>query len=99
MTEAHFALDIGTRTVVGLIVEGEPLEIKSIHVCEHQERSMHDGQVHDVDKVAEVVLKVKKALEQETGYKLTKASVAVAGRALKTVKSKVSVEIPYKKIN
>lgn len=99
MSEAHFALDIGTRTVVGLIVEGEPLKIKSAAVCEHQERSMHDGQIHDVDKVAEVVLKVKNELEEETGHKLTKASVAVAGRALKTVNSKVSVEIPYRKLS
>jgi cell division protein FtsA len=98
MSDAHFALDIGTRTVVGLIVTGEPLEIKSACVCEHQERSMHDGQIHDVEKVAEVVLKVKNELEEEIGYKLTKASVAVAGRALKTAKSKISVEIPYKKI-
>ncbi|WP_292462459.1 pilus assembly protein PilM [Methanolobus sp.] len=99
MSNSHFALDIGTRTVVGLIVEGEPLEVKAACICEHEERSMHDGQIHDVDKVAEVVRKVKTELEKEIGYKLTRACVAVAGRALRTSKAKVSIDLPYREIS
>ncbi|MCQ6962927.1 rod shape-determining protein [Methanolobus chelungpuianus] len=98
MNGSHFALDIGTRTVVGLIVEGEPLEVKAACICEHDERSMHDGQIHDVEKVAEVVGKVKSELEKQLGYKLTKASVAVAGRALRTSRAKVAIELPYREI-
>ena len=99
MSNSHFALDIGTRTVVGLIVEGEPLEVKAACICEHEERSMHDGQIHDVEKVAEVVKKVKAELEKEIGYKLTRACVAVAGRALRTSKAKLSIDLPYREIS
>ncbi|KXS42602.1 MAG: hypothetical protein AWU59_1541 [Methanolobus sp. T82-4] len=100
MSTTHFALDIGTRTVVGLIVEGEePLEIKAACILEHNQRSMHDGQIHDVDRVAEVVQKVKKELEETIGHELTRASVAVAGRALKTSKVKLSIDLPYGEIS
>lgn len=99
MSATHFALDIGTRTVVGLIVEGEePLEIKAACILEHNQRSMHDGQIHDVDRVAEVVRKVKHELEEQIGNKLSRASVAVAGRALRTSKVKVSIDLPYREI-
>ncbi|WP_407357050.1 pilus assembly protein PilM [Methanolobus sp. WCC5] len=98
MNSAHFALDIGTRTVVGLISEGEQLCIKAACIHEHEERSMHDGQIHDVEKVAKAVDAVKNDLERQIGQKLSKASVAVAGRALKTSKVKLSVGIPYREI-
>ncbi|TGC10721.1 cell division FtsA domain-containing protein [Methanolobus halotolerans] len=99
VSTTHFALDIGTRTVVGLIVEGEePLEIKAACILEHNQRSMHDGQIHDVDRVAEVVRKVKIELEEQIGHELTRASVAVAGRALRTSKVKLSIDLPYREI-
>ncbi|WP_406656707.1 cell division FtsA domain-containing protein [Methanolobus sp. ZRKC2] len=99
MSATHFALDIGTRTVVGLIVgEEEPLEIKAACILEHNERSMYDGQIHDVDRVAEVVRKVKNELEKQVNYELTGVSVAVAGRALRTSKVKVSIDLPYREI-
>jgi cell division protein FtsA len=99
MNSAHFALDIGTRTVVGLVTEDGNLNIKAACVHEHNERSMQDGQIHDVEKVAKVVDEVREDLEKETGCKLSKVAVAVAGRALKTSKVKVSVEMPYREIS
>jgi cell division protein FtsA len=99
MNSAHFALDIGTRTVVGLVTEDGNLNIKAACVHEHNERSMQDGQIHDVEKVAKVVDEVRNDLEKETGCKLSKVAVAVAGRALKTSKVKVSVEMPYREIS
>lgn len=98
MNRAHFALDIGTRTVVGLIADHEHLNIKAACIYEHNERSMQDGQIHDVEKVAKVVNAVKTDLEKQIGHKLLEVSVAVAGRALKTSKVKLSVEIPYREI-
>ena len=98
MNSAHFALDIGTRTVVGLVTEDGNLNIKAACVKEHNERSMQDGQIHDVEKVAKVVDEVRNDLEKQTGCKLSKVAVAVAGRALKTSKIKVSVEMPYREI-
>nr|WP_321496162.1 pilus assembly protein PilM [uncultured Methanolobus sp.] len=99
MNSAHFALDIGTRTVVGLVTEDGNLNIKAACVKEHNERSMQDGQIHDVEKVAKVVDEVRNDLEKQTGCKLSKVAVAVAGRALKTSKVKVSVEMPYREIS
>lgn len=86
--EDIFALDIGTRTVVGLIAEPveEGLRVKHLIFEEHRTRSMLDGQIHDVTQVSKVVSRVKDALEREYGSKLTEVSVAVAGRALKTMR-------------
>lgn len=98
MNSAHFALDIGTRTVVGLITDEEQLNIRAACIHEHGERSMQDGQIHDVEKVAKVVNAVRKDLEAQIGHELSKASVAVAGRALKTSEVRLSLEIPYREI-
>ncbi len=83
-----FALDIGTRKVAGLIAQPENgvLRITDCEVREHQTRAMLAGQIHDVEKVAEVIGEIKQALESRLGEKLEKAAVAVAGRALKTLR-------------
>jgi cell division protein FtsA len=89
-----FALDIGTRSVVGIIVEQDEEQYKVIDYVfsEHQERSMVDGQIHDVLAVAEVIKKVKTLLEEKHGP-LTKVAVAAAGRSLKTKRATVSQHI------
>lgn len=90
-----FALDIGTRSVVGLIVE--PLEerdkfqIKDCYILEHKERSMLDGQIHDVLAVAEIIEKIKQHLSEKHGP-LQEVAVAAAGRSLKT--KRVRFELP-----
>ncbi|KUK10113.1 MAG: Cell division protein FtsA [Clostridia bacterium 41_269] len=83
-----FALDIGTRTVIGLVgtVCKNSLKIKAAEIEEHRNRSMVDGQIHNIEEVAELVKKIKKNLEKKCGCTLTKVSVAAAGRALKTIK-------------
>lgn len=90
-----FALDIGTRSVVGLI--GEISEENTIRIvaCERQEhhtRAMLDGQIHDVLEVAEVIKDVKERLEKQFGP-LKSVSVAAAGRALCTIKSSAEIEL------
>lgn len=81
-----FALDIGTRTVIGAVCkkEGSVLKVIAQSIKEHDSRSMIDGQVHDIDKVSEVVAKVKKELEEKIGFELKEAAIAAAGRTLKT---------------
>jgi cell division protein FtsA len=81
-----FALDIGTRTVKGIVCERQENGLKIIaeSMCEHSSRSMIDGQVHDIDKVSQVVIKVKKELEEKIGFTLKDAAIAAAGRTLKT---------------
>lgn len=91
--ELIFALDIGTRSVVGLIVEasGEQFRVIDCAIREHDERSMLDGQIHDVIAVAKVINQIKEELEQRNGP-LTKVAVAAAGRSLRT--KRVRMEMP-----
>lgn len=93
-SELIFALDIGTRSVLGLIgrYSEQGLEVLASEQLEHANRAMLDGQIHDVVQVADVITKVKNKLELQVGP-LQKVAVAAAGRALKTVRSKVSREI------
>ncbi len=82
-----FALDIGTRSVVGIIGEkaDEKYHVIDCVVAPHTRRAMVDGQIEDIKQVAKIVGQVKQKLEQRNGITLSKASIAAAGRALKTV--------------
>ncbi len=95
--ENLFALDIGTRSVVGIILEkiNESYHVKDILSKEHTERAMLDGQIHDVLAVSKVIQDIKIELEAKHGP-LNKVCVAAAGRALKTERAKVSVDIAGK---
>ena len=56
--EKLFALDIGTRSVIGIVAEKNSagqLEIIATHREEHKTRAMLDGQIHDVPQVAAVI--------------------------------------------
>ncbi|PGT91186.1 MULTISPECIES: cell division protein FtsA [Bacillaceae] len=92
-----FALDIGTRSVVGLILKEENgfYHIMDTVIKEHDKRSMLDGQIHDVLSVANVITSVKEELEHVYGP-LHKVCVAAAGRALKTERATISIEISGK---
>ncbi|MEH7226402.1 cell division FtsA domain-containing protein [Bacillus sp. JJ1566] len=92
-----FALDIGTRSVVGLIVKktGSIYKMIDIVIREHKERAMVDGQIHDVIAVSNVIREIKEILEEKHG-KLTNAAVAAAGRALKTERSTEKIQISSK---
>lgn len=85
-----FALDIGTRSVVGMVIQpendGERCKVLGYEVAEHRERSMMDGQIHDVVAVADVMENVKKKLETKFGP-LKEVAVAAAGRSLKTCRA------------
>ena len=86
--ELIFSLDIGTRSVVGIVGQhdGEKLNILAYEIEEHKERAMYDGQVHDIDLVAKAAAKVKKSLEEKLGVQLKNVAIAAAGRSLKTHK-------------
>jgi len=88
--ERIFALDIGTRKVLGLVMEKEEdvFRVVTYRMIEHTSRVMFDGQIHDVEAVSKVIRKVKASLEEELGIKIEKAAVAAAGRALKTRRGK-----------
>ncbi|MGI5879628.1 MAG: cell division protein FtsA [Syntrophomonadaceae bacterium] len=79
------ALDIGTRKIIGVVMEKTDAGYRIIasDMREHTTRSMLDGQIHDVEAVAEKLLLIKQTLEAVVGQPLGKASVAAAGRSLK----------------
>lgn len=93
-----FALDIGTRTVVGVLgyMENEVFHITDTESVPHLKRAMIDGQVEDIDQVAKVALKVKETLEQRNSIKLSEVSVAAAGRALKTYRVSMDFDVSDK---
>lgn len=93
-----FALDIGTRTVVGIVGEyiDDKFYLKDYISVPHTKRAMIDGQVEDIKQVAKIVAHVKSALEQKSGIRLDKVSIAAAGRALKTVQTSMDFDIAGK---
>ncbi len=95
-----FALDIGTRTIVGLVIEyNEPeYTIITSRIIEHENRAMLDGQIHNVNEVAKQVKKIKHELENELDIKLKKVSIAAAGRALATTRINHIIGLPEPKI-
>ena len=90
MTEQDllFSMDIGTRTVVGIVGyhDGQKFKILASEVEEHKERAMYDGQVHDIELVARAAGQVKERLEKKLNVELKRVAVAAAGRSLKTCK-------------
>ncbi len=81
-----FALDIGTRKIVGLVLEKNETgyRVVDVEILEHTTRAMMDGQIHDVEAVAATIQQIKNALEERQGITLDSVAVAAAGRALKT---------------
>jgi cell division protein FtsA len=93
----QLALDIGTRNIVGLLVHREPggrLVILDGEVLAHEDRAMRDGQVHDIPLVGQRLREVVQALASRHGAPLSAATVAAAGRALRTVEVDVCAAIP-----
>ncbi|SDC12511.1 MULTISPECIES: cell division protein FtsA [unclassified Candidatus Frackibacter] len=89
-----FALDIGTRTVVGVVFEKkeDKLVILDSEIVEHKSRSMLDGQIHNVAEVTTQVRKMRESLEEKLDIELEKVAIAAAGRALKTVKGQYEIK-------
>lgn len=94
-----FALDIGTRSVTGIILDKQQDSFTLIdyYMQEHHSRSMHDGQIHHVIEVSNVIRNVKETLEKKHG-KIEKVCVAAAGRSLQTIKAKAAIKLDQKPI-
>ncbi|HAQ42307.1 MAG TPA: hypothetical protein DCM73_16780 [Clostridiales bacterium] len=86
MNDLIFALDIGTRSVVGVVCENINKTLKATEIKSyfHKQRSMIDGQIEDIAEVSRIVGIVKDELEKSLNIKLDKVCIAAAGRALKT---------------
>lgn len=95
-TDLVFALDIGTRSIIGVAgrVVDERLEVLAIEKEEHGKRAMLDGQIEDIDQVAKVARRVTERMESRLGCALRRVCVAAAGRALRTEKGHFAIELP-----
>ena len=95
-----FALDIGTRTIVGVLAKklATGCEILDIETVAHEKRCMNDGQIEDIKTVAEDIKTVRRALEQKNKISLKSACIAAAGRALKTVRSSWEYKLDKEKM-
>jgi len=93
-----FGLDIGTRTIIGVVgyKQAKEFVIVATEVVEHESRAMIDGQIHDILAVARGAKKVKELLENQLGFPLKEVAIAAAGRVLKTVR--VSVEKHFEEV-
>lgn len=91
-----FALDIGTRSIIGMVgvVEDRKVKIIAIEKEEHTERAMMDGQIENIEKVSSLADRVKKRLENKTNIQLSRVCVAAAGRALRTKRADYELELP-----
>lgn len=94
-----FALDIGTRSVVGVLARKTPegCRILDMETVLHKTRSMSDGQIEDIGAVTEDVKYVRRELEHRRNITLSKACVAAAGRTLKTLRASWEHKLPLNK--
>ncbi len=89
-----FGLDIGTRSIVGIVghLSGGRFHVLAQRFREHETRAMVDGQIHDIGKVGQAISQVKEQLEEDLNRKLTDVCIAAAGRVLRTVVTHVEQE-------
>ncbi|MDE6729075.1 MAG: pilus assembly protein PilM [Oscillospiraceae bacterium] len=95
-----FALDIGTRTVVGVLARKTPqgCQVIDMAAVAHESRSMADGQIEDIPSVSADIRRVKRELESRQRIALRGACIAAAGRALKTLRASWEYKLPKDKL-
>ena len=91
-----FALDIGTRSIIGIYgrVENHRFHVLAIEKENHGQRTMMDGQIEDIAKVSEVAKIVVERVEKLCKIHLTRVCVAAAGRALRSESATFAMEMP-----
>ncbi len=91
-----FALDIGTRSVIGIVgrMEGDVFNVELLDSEEYATRAVVDGQIENIEETAKVAIKVKKRLEERLGQPLRTVYVAAAGRVLKTAVAQSRIQFP-----
>lgn len=96
-----FGLDIGTRSIVGTVgyrTSTNGFVVVAQESVEHETRAMLDGQIHDIQAVADTIIQVKQKLEQMIDKKLTDVCIAAAGRVLKTVVAEAEINFNYETV-
>ena len=94
-----YALDIGTRSVVGVVgrPSGGRFKALDIEMAEHGSRAMLDGQIDNIHQVGALARTVTDRLEERLGVHLERVCVAAAGRALRTQSGSFTMDISEEK--
>lgn len=94
-----FALDIGTRSVVGIVgkTSGGRFKALDMEMAEHSSRAMLDGQIDNIQQVGTLARTVTERLEERLGVRLERVCVAAAGRALRTQGGSFSLDLSEEK--
>jgi len=81
-----FALDIGTRSIVGVVgrLVKDRFQVLAVESAEYSKRTMLDGQIDDIAGVADLARVVTERLGHKLEVDLKRVCVAAAGRALRT---------------
>ena len=91
-----FALDIGTRSIVGVVgrLVKDRFQVLAVESAEYSKRTMLDGQIDDIAGVAALARTVTDRLGHKLEVDLKRVCVAAAGRALRTQRGVFSVDLP-----
>ena len=91
-----YALDIGTRSVIGVVgrPEGDRFKVLDVETAEHKKRAMLDGQIDNIHQVAELARQVTRRLGERLDVTLERVCVAAAGRALQTRRGAFTLQLP-----
>lgn len=94
--ELIFALDIGTRSIVGVVgrMVKDRFKVLAVESAEYSKRTMMDGQIDDIAGVAALARTVTERLEHRLEVSLKRVSVAAAGRALRTQRGVFGIDLP-----
>ncbi len=94
-----FALDIGTRSIVGVVGKpsGGRFRAMEIEMAEHGSRAMLDGQIDNIQQVGALARTVTQRLEERLGVHLERVCVAAAGRALRTQSGSFALDLSNEK--
>ncbi|MBR2131750.1 MAG: rod shape-determining protein [Oscillospiraceae bacterium] len=94
--ELIFALDIGTRSIVGVVgrLVKDRFKVLAVESAEYSKRTMLDGQIDDISGVAALARAVTERLEQKLEVQLKRVCVAAAGRALRTQRGVFGMDLP-----
>lgn len=89
-----FALDIGTRSVIGMIgyQDEDKFFVTDMEKVEYKHRVVIDGQIENIEETAKTALIVKNRLEDRLGFVLKDVYIAAAGRTLKTIEASGEID-------
>lgn len=91
-----FALDIGTRSIVGVVgrLVKDRFQVLAVESAEYSKRTMLDGQIDDIAGVADLARVVTDRLGHKLEVDLKRVCVAAAGRALRTQRGVFGMDLP-----